>query len=153
MMTFDFLEKNERDYAMASLLFAQKLGLVDNYLLTAVEQRRQEENRKRRETLERGEILYGPVEYNPIAYLQQELTGFRLDYVSESEKITNRQVFRPISPEETRQFYEEHADLFTRYQGDAFAYEDVELIIRKKIREKDYEDGIKDILRQLRKGK
>ena len=153
MMTFDFLEKNERDYAMASLLFAQKLGLVDNYLLTAVEQRRQEENRKRRETLERGEILYGPVEYNPIAYLQQELTGFCLDYVSESEKITNRQVFRPISREETRQFYEEHTDLFTRYQGDAFAYEDVELIIRKKIREKDYEDGIKDILRQLRKGK
>lgn len=152
-MTFDFLEKNERDYAMASLLFAQKLGLVDNCLLTDVEQRRQEENRKRRETLERGEILYGPVEYNPIAYLLQELTGFRLDYVSESEKITNRQVFRPISREETRQFYEEHADLFTRYQGDAFAYEDVELIIRKKIREKDYEDGIKDILRQLRKGK
>ena len=152
-MTFDFLEKNERDYAMASLLFAQKLGLVDNCLLTDVEQRRQEENRKRRETLERGEILYGPVEYNPIAYLQQELTGFRLDYVSESEKITKRQVFRPISREETRQFYEEHADLFTRYQGDAFAYEDVELIIRKKIREKDYEDGIKDILRQLRKGK
>ena len=152
-MTFDFLEKNERDYAMASLLFAQKLGLVDNCLLTDVEQRRQEENRKRRETLERGEILYGPVECNPIAYLQQELTGFRLDYVSESEKITNRQVFRPISREETRQFYEEHADLFTRYQGDAFAYEDVELIIRKKIREKDYEDGIKDILRQLRKGK
>lgn len=152
-MTFDFLEKNERDYAMASLLFAQKLGLVDNCLLTDVEQRRQEENRKRRETLERGEILYGPVEYNPISYLQQELTGFRLDYVSESEKITNRQVFRPISREETRQFYEEHADLFTRYQGDAFAYEDVELIIRKKIREKDYEDGIKDILRQLRKGK
>ena len=152
-MTFDFLEKNERDYAMASLLFAQKLGLVDNCLLTDGEQRRQEENRKRRETLERGEILYGPVEYNPIAYLQQELTGFRLDYVSESEKITNRQVFRPISREETRQFYEEHADLFTRYQGDAFAYEDVELIIRKKIREKDYEDGIKDILRQLRKGK
>ena len=93
------------------------------------------------------------MEYNPISYLQQELTGFRLDYVSESEKITNRQVFRPISREETRQFYEEHADLFTRYQGDAFAYEDVELIIRKKIREKDYEDGIKDILRQLRKGK
>ena len=152
-MTFDFLEKNERDYAMASLLFAQKLGLVDNCLLTDVEQRRQEENRKRRETLERGEILYGPVEYNPIAYLQQELTGFCLDYVSESEKITNRQVFRPISREETRQFYEEHADLFTRYHGDAFAYEDVELIIRKKIREKDYEDGIKDILRQLRKGK
>ena len=152
-MTFDFLEKNERDYAMASLLFAQKLGLVDNCLLTDVELRRQEENRKRRETLERGEILYGPVEYNPIAYLQQELTGFRLDYVSESEKITNRQVFRPISREETRQFYEEHTDLFTRYQGDAFAYEDVELIIRKKIREKDYEDGIKDILRQLRKGK
>ena len=152
-MTFDFLEKKERDYSMASLMQAYKLGLIENPRLADVEQRRQEENRKRRETLERGEILYGPVEYNPIAYLQQELTGFRLDYVSESEKITNRQVFRPISREETRQFYEEHADLFTRYQGDAFAYEDVELIIRKKIREKDYEDGIKDILRQLRKGK
>lgn len=153
MMTFDFLEKNERDYALASLLFAQRLGLIDNCLLTTVEQRRQEENRKRREALERGEILYGPVEYTPIAYLQQELTGFRLDYVSESEKITNRQVFRVISREETRQFYEEHADLFTRYQGDAFSYEDVELIIRKKIREKDYEKGIEDILCQLRKGK
>ena len=152
-MTFDFLEKNERDYAMASLLFAQKLGLIDNCLLTAVEQRRQEENQKRQKVLERGEILYGPVEYSPIAYLQQELTGFRLDYVSESEKIADRQVFRPISQEETRQFYEENADLFTRYQGDAFAYEDVEEIIRKKIREKDYEDGIKDILCQLRKGK
>lgn len=152
MMTFDFLEKNERDYVLANLLFAQRLGLIDNCLLAAVEQRRQEENRKRRETLEHGEILYGPVEYSPIAYLQQELTGFRLDYVSESEKITARQIFRPISREETRQFYEEHADLFTRYQGDAFAYEDVELIIRKKIREKEYEDGIKDILCQLRKG-
>lgn len=150
MMTFDFLEKEERDYVMASLLFAQKLGLIDNSLLAAVEQRRQEENKRRKEMLQQGKVIYGPTEYSAAAYLQHELTGFQLDYISESEKILNREVFRRISDREIRQFYEDHADLFTRYQGDTFAYEDVKMIIYKKIREKDYEDEIQNLLCQLR---
>ena len=149
MMTFDFLDKKERDYSMASLMQAHRLGLIENPRLAAVEQRRQEENRRRREDLEKGKTVYGPEQYSPIAYLHHELTSFKLAYASESEKIASREIFRPISREETRRFYEEHGDLFTRYQGDAFSYEDVELIIRKKIREKEYEDAVQNILCQL----
>ena len=56
-MTFDFLDKKERDYSMASLMQAYRLGLIENPRLAAVEQRRQVENRRRRETLEKGEDL------------------------------------------------------------------------------------------------
>lgn len=149
MMTFDFLDKKERDYSMASLMQAYRLGLIENPRLAAVEQRRQVENRRRRETLEKGETVYGPEQYSPIAYLHHELTEFKLAYASESADIDNREVFRPISREETRHFYETHKNLFTRYQGDAFSYEDVELIIQKKIREKEYEDAVQNILCQL----
>lgn len=149
MMTFDFLDKKERDYSMANLMQAHRLRLIDNPRLVAVEQRRQEENKRRREAMEKGETVYGPEQYSPIAYLHHELTGFKLAYASESEKIADRKIFRPVSREETKRFYETHGDLFTRYQGDAFSYEDVELIIRKKIREKEYEDAVQNILRQL----
>ena len=148
-MTFDFLDKKERDYSMANLMQAHRLRLIDNPRLVAVEQRRQEENKRRREAMEKGETVYGPEQYSPIAYLHHELTGFKLAYASESEKIADRKIFRPVSREETKRFYETHGDLFTRYQGDAFSYEDVELIIRKKIREKEYEDAVQNILRQL----
>ena len=106
MMTFDFLDKKERDYSMASLMQAYRLGLIENPRLAAVEQRRQVENRRRRESLEKGETVYGPEQYSTIAYLHHELTEFKLAYASESAAIDNREVFRPISLEETRRFYE-----------------------------------------------
>ena len=67
MMTFDFLDKKERDYSMASLMQAYRLGLIDNPRLAAVEQRRQVENRRRRESLEKGETVYGPEQYSTSA--------------------------------------------------------------------------------------
>ena len=51
MMTFDFLDKKERDYSMASLMQAYKLGLIENPRLAAVEQRRQRGTGERRDGL------------------------------------------------------------------------------------------------------
>ena len=45
MMTFDFLDKKERDYSMASLMQAYKLGLIENPRLAAKAGGKQEAQR------------------------------------------------------------------------------------------------------------
>ena len=87
-MTFDFLDKKERDYSMASLMQAYRLGLIENPRLAAVEQRRQVENRRRRETLEKGETVYGPEQYSPIAYLYHELTELSWLMLQKAQPLT-----------------------------------------------------------------
>ena len=44
--------------------------------------------------------------------------------------------------------YELTRDLFTRYWGDSFPYEDVEQIIEKRLREEAYDALVQDLLRQ-----
>ena len=51
--------------------------------------------------------------------------------------------------EEKRAFYENNQDLFGRYHGDLFDYEDVRQIIEKRLREDAYDKLIQDILCQL----
>ena len=50
--------------------------------------------------------------------------------------------------EEKRAFYENNQDLFGRYHGDLFDYEDVRQIIEKRLREDAYDRLIQDILCQ-----
>ena len=51
---------------------------------------------------------------------------------------------REITEEEKRVFYEQNRDLFTRYWGDSFAFDEVSMIIEKRLREQEYERIVQD---------
>ncbi len=52
--------------------------------------------------------------------------------------------YREITEEEKRAFYEENQDLFTRYWGDSFSFDEVSMIIEKRLREQEYEKIVQD---------
>ena len=48
-----------------------------------------------------------------------------------------------------RDFYEKNRDLYTRANGESFAFEEVRLIVKKKIRELEYEKNVNLLCEQL----
>ena len=143
------MNEKEQKHLRAELIFAKKLELIEDDTLNGVEDRRQKENHKREEMLQKGEIVYGAEHFSLPAYVRYEQTRFRLDFVSESEKVKKNYTYREISEEEKQAFYEANRDLFTRYHRDSFTYEEVAKIIKKRIREMEYEKEIHNILCQL----
>ena len=143
------MNEKEQKHLRAELIFAKKLELIEDDTLNGVEDRRQKENHKREEMLQKGEIVYGAEHFSLPAYVRYEQTRFRLDFVSESEKVKKNYTYREISEEEKQAFYEANRDLFTRYHRDSFTYEEVSVIIRKRIREMEYDKEIQNILCQL----
>lgn len=130
----------------AKLQIAARMGLIDNADPAAVEERRLDRNRKIREELEAGNIVYGVRSYTPEMYLEYELTRFKLAFtVYRGEKIGDYTCHR-VTEEEKRTFYEENGDLFTRYFGDSFSYEEVRMIIEKRLKEMEYERLVQSIL-------
>ncbi len=65
-------------------------------------------------------------------YLQYELTRFKLDFCSALGADKKLGVCPGFTEEEKRAFYENNQDLFGRYHGDLFDYEDVRADYRKK---------------------
>lgn len=145
----NFTSKEEMQYARACLAFAKKLGLIDDDSPDALQKRCEEENSKREMMLKSGETVYGVTHFSLPAYLQYELTGFKLNFVSENEEIKRVYEYKPISYEEKVEFYEKNSDLFTRYAGDSFHFKEVEAVIEKRIREAEFENEIQNILCQL----
>ena len=143
------MNEKEQKHLRAELIFAKKLELIEDDTLNGVEDRRQKENHKREEMLQKGEIVYGAEHFSLPAYVRYEQTRFRLDFVSESEKVKKNYTYREISEEEKQAFYEANRDLFTRYHRDSLTYEEVAMIIKKRIREMEYEKEIHNILCQL----
>ena len=141
---------NEEEWkkAQAALRLAKRFGLIDDDSILALEKRRKEKNEENAKKKENGELFYGPCVYTPPMYLQYELTRFRLDFVQPSAKIKALGVCPTFSQNEKRAFYEANQDLFRRYHGDLFSYEDVEQIIEKRLREEAYDRFIQDILCQ-----
>lgn len=142
------LSEQEWKKARAALVFAKKLGLIEEDSIEALEERRTKKNDENRRKKESGRLFYGPVFFTPAMYLQYELTRFRLDFVQPCEKIKKLGVCPKFTDEEKRTFYEQNQDLFGRYHGDLFSYEDVELIIEKRLREDAYDRQIQDLLCQ-----
>lgn len=142
------LSEQEWKKARATLVFAKKLGLIEDDSEKALEERRKRKNDENRRKKESGELFYGPVFFTPAMFLQYELTRFRLDFVQPCEKIKKLGVCPEFTEEEKRAFYQENQDLFGRYHGDLFSYEDVELIIEKRLREDAYDRQIQNLLCQ-----
>lgn len=149
MTTLCFLDDDEKKYAFACLKFAEKLGLIDDSSFDALKLRWESENKKRKNELESGGIVYGPTQLSLPAYLDYEMTRFKLDFVSESDKIKDSYEYKSISKKDKKAFYKSNRDLFTRYAGDKFWFCESEMIIEKKIREEQYENEINNILCEL----
>ena len=140
------MERKEQKQLKAELIFAKRLGLTEDDTLDGVVNRCEKENQRRKEMFQNGEIIYGPEHFSLPAYVRYEQTRFRLDFVSESEKVKKNYSYQRISEEEKQAFYEANRDLFTRYHGDSFT---LSVIIRKRIREMEYDKEIQNILCQL----
>ena len=143
------MTEKELKQLRAELIFAKKLGLIEEDTLDGVEDRRQKENQKREQMLQKSEIVYGPEQFSLPAYVRYEQTRFRLDFISECEKIKEHYTYPTIFEKEKQMFYEANRDLFTRYNGDSFTYEEVSGIIKKRMREIEYEKEIHNILCQF----
>lgn len=142
------LDEKSWKETQAALLLAKRLGLIEDAGMEALERRRQQKNARNRQAEEAGEMFYGPRFYSAPMYLQYELTRFRLDFVQPSEQIQKLGVCPTFSDEEKRNFYEKNQNLFGRYHGDFFSYEEVSQIIEKRLREEAYDKLIQDILCQ-----
>ena len=137
------MSEKELKEAKAALKLAVRLGFISQEGFDALEERRKDMNKEVRRRIEESQPVYGLIHYSAPVYLQYELTRFRLDFVS--MKAENYK-YREISSEEKQQFYHDNPDLFTRYFGDSFSYEEVEDIIEKRIREEEYHGLIKNLL-------
>ena len=91
------LTPEEWAYAKAELVLAEKLGLIENASIEALEKRCAEKNEENARLEMEKKVFYGPRRYSLPMYLQYELTRLRLDFVQPTENIRKS----GISPEIT----------------------------------------------------
>lgn len=149
MDSFYFTSQEQRNYALACLSFAKKLGLIDDCSLDAVKKRCDAENEKRRQALEKGETVYGLRQFSLPVYLDYELTRFRLDFASERDTIKSNYNYKPIEKKELKEYFRNNRELFTRYGGEKFRFGESKLVVYKKIREEQYDEEINALLHKL----
>ena len=140
------LTSEQWKYAQAGLTLAKRFGLIDDDSPAALDKRCAEKNAEMVALEREGKVVYGTRCYSAAAYLQYELTRFKLDFVEPSEKIRALGVCPNFTDEQTRTYYDKNRDLFTRYFGDSFSYDEVRQIIEKRMREEVYDNLVQDIL-------
>lgn len=142
------IDTSELKEVEAVLKLAVRLGFIEEEGLDAVEKRRIRKNEETEKKLAAGERVYGLTHYSAPAYLQYELTRFRLDFVSGKAQ---KYGYHSITEAKKEHYYKENSDLFTRYFGEAIPYESVGTVIEKRLREEEYYELIKNILCQFQK--
>lgn len=125
-------EEIQREYQLA-----EELGLISDGSSTAEE--RLQGFRAWREGLEADERYGVSFGSDAVSFIYHELALFRMRYALEDRRIAEKHPFRAISDAELQFYYAANRDLFTRYNGDSFPFEEVRDVIRKRIREEDYE--------------
>ena len=132
--------------AIICLTLAKRWGLIEDDTPAALEARRAAKNAAAARCKADGTTVYGVRHYSAPAYLQYELTRFKLDFVEPCGKIRALGVCPDFTEAQTRAWYDANRDLFTRYFGDSFSYEESRQIIEKRMREEVYDNLVQDIL-------
>lgn len=143
------LSCEELDVAKATLIAAKQFGFIEEAGFAAMENRCALANQKNQQKLKMGELVYGVTHYSPAAYLQYELTQFKLDFLSGKAVAYS---YRQITEGEKLEYYSKNQDLFTDYDCEYYDYESVKEVIEKRLREEEFYGYIQDILCQLREG-
>lgn len=141
------LSQEEFTMAQAQLRAAVNFGFIEEADIDAISQRCQKHNRKIEDRLAGGEVVYGLTHFSLPAYLQYELTRFRLDFI---EGKAENYEYMVITKAHRRKFYQDNPELFKRCAGDYFAYEDVEAVIEKRLREEEYYRYVQNLLCQCK---
>lgn len=90
------LTPEEWAYAKAELVLAEKLGLIENAGIEALEKRCAEKNEENARLEMEKTVFYGPRRYSLPMYLQYELTRFRLDLYSRQKILENQESVRRL---------------------------------------------------------
>ena len=133
-------------YAQGCLTLAKRLGLIEDDSPAALEKRRAAKNAAAAQEQADGGTVYGVRCFSAPAYLQYELTRFKLDFVEPCGRLRALGVCPDFTEAQTRVWYDANRDLFTRYFGDSFSYEESRQIIEKRMREEVYDNLVQDIL-------
>lgn len=115
---------------------AFSLGLVASPDLSEAESRRALRNSKK--------ASYGTRCFSKEAFLLHEIITFRLLYAEEASCVRHK--YTAIDDADIEAYYRKNHDLFTRYAGDSFPLEEIRDVIKKKIREDEYEELVRQNL-------
>ena len=107
-------------HAKACLTLAKRWGLIDDDSPEALERRRAAKNAQAAKAEQDGKPVYGTRRFSAPAYLQYELTRFKLDFTEPCEKIRALGICPDFTDAQTRAWYDANPDLFTRDAGDSF---------------------------------
>lgn len=90
----------------------------------------------------------GPRSLSYLLFVETFLTSFRLAFVLRDERIDYP--YRELTQEKIDNYWNNNRDLFTRSGGDSFTKDEVETVIRKRLREEEYKENVEKILLQLK---
>lgn len=120
----------------AELLFAESLGIIpgadDESLNSLLDKKNKELSDK----------SFGKTSYDGISFVRYVIARFRMDFAFEKTKYE----YKDISENDISKYYEEHKIEFLRENKEYFPLEEMKLVIKKRLREKEYEKAINDLL-------
>ena len=124
------------------------IGSTDNFINVVeqiVDQRRAETEWKNAEAWKNGTTAFGARYLTPAMYLDYELKSIQLAFATYKGEMVGNHKCHVYTEDEKRAFYDANQDLFTRYHGDLFPYEEVDLIIEKWLKVQEYQDIIEQV--------
>ena len=125
------------------------IGSTDNFIDVVeqiVDQRRAEAEWKNAEAWKNGTTAFGARYLTPAMYLDYELKSIQLAFATYKGEMVGNHKCHVYTEDEKRAFYDANQDLFTRYHGDLFPYEEVDLIIEKWLKVQEYQDIIESVV-------
>lgn len=125
------------------------IGSTDHFIDAVertVDQRRAETEWKNADAWKNGTAAFGARYLTPEMYLDYELKSIQLAFATYKGEMVGNHKCHVYTEDEKRAFYDANQDLFTRYHGDLFSYEEVDLIIEKWLKVQAYQDIIESVV-------
>ena len=125
------------------------IGSTDHFIDDVeriVDQRRAETEWKNADAWKNGTAAFGARYLTPEMYLDYELKSIQLAFATYKGEMVGNHKCHVYTEDEKRAFYDANQDLFTRYHGDLFSYEEVDLIIEKWLKVQEYQDIIESVV-------
>ena len=126
-----------------------EIGSTDHFIDAVertVDQRRAETEWKNADAWKNGTAAFGARYLTPEMYLDYELKSIQLAFATYKGEMVGNHKCHVYTEDEKRAFYDANQDLFTRYHGDLFSYEEVDLIIEKWLKVQEYQDIIESVV-------
>ena len=124
------------------------IGSTDHFIDDVeriVDQRRAETEWKNADAWKNGTAAFGARYLTPEMYLDYELKSIQLAFATYKGEMVGNHKCHVYTEDEKRAFYDANQDLFTRYHGDLFSYEEVDLIIEKWLKVQEYQEFLESV--------